>query len=259
MFIREEGLRQEGSRLEPNLELCLVGRFLTDRSIRLKTMVEVMANVWRPGRRVTITEVEKGFYLFQFYHRLDMERVTNDGPWSFDNHLLVLGRVQLGVVMSHIPLFHVAFWVQADNLPLGFMTTTVGTYLGNYVGSFMEYDKSNNANLWRKYMRLRVLIDVRVPLKKERKVKMQGGEWSTMSFKYERLGVFCFLCGLLGHNDQLCDHRFTLDNDNGRRNWGVEAPDGDKEDRWRRWKSLVEGPWSGFPTRESENARYSGA
>lgn len=199
VFIREEGPRQEGSRLEPNFELCLIGHFLTDMSIRLKVMMEIIANVWRPRRGVTITETEKGLYLFQIYHILDMDKVVNGGPWNFDNHLLLLGRVQMGVTLSSsIPLFHVAFWVQDHNLPLGFMTIAVGMYLGNYIGSFMEYDKSNNADLWKKYMRIIVLIDVRVPLKKEREVKIQGGEWSTMSFKYERLRVFCYLCGLLG-------------------------------------------------------------
>lgn len=70
----------------------------------------------------------------------------------------MLGRVQLGVVLSNIPLFDVAFWVQIHNLPLGFMTSTVGTHLGNYIGTFLEYGKSNNTSLWRKYMRIRVKL-----------------------------------------------------------------------------------------------------
>lgn len=74
--------------------------------------------------------------------------------------------VQIGVVLSNMSLFHVAFWVQVHNLPLGFMTSTVGTHMRNYIGTFMEYDKSNNTNLWRKYMRLRVSLDVRVLLNK---------------------------------------------------------------------------------------------
>lgn len=223
VFHREGGLRQEGVQGQgSNLDLCLIRRFLTDRSIRFTSMRDTLSKIWRPGKGVTISETEKGLYLFQFYHRLDMERVVNGGPWSYDNHLLVFGRVQLGVAMTTIPLFHVAFWVQAHNLPLGFMTTTVGTYLGNFIGSFMEYDKSNNTNLWLKYMSIRVLIDVRLPLKNERKVKVEGVEWSLVSFKYERLGVFCFLCGLLDHSDRFCDQRFTLENDDGSRNWGVE-------------------------------------
>lgn len=123
-----------------------------------------------------------------------MERVEGGGPWSFDNYLFVLlSRAQMGVAPATIPLFHVAFWIQAHNLPLGFMTTTVGTYLGNYIGSFLDYDQSSNTSIWRKYMRIRVLIDVTV--KRERKVKVEGGEWNTVLFKYERLGFFAFFVG----------------------------------------------------------------
>lgn len=122
------------------------------------------------------------------------------------------------------------------------MTTIVGTYFEYYIGSFMEYDASNNTNIWRKYMLIRVLINVRLPLKKDRKVKLQGGERSLVSLKYERLGVFCSLCGLLGHNDQICDHRFTIGTDNGVHNWSVElraesrrtSSDGGGGSRWLR-------------------------
>lgn len=151
---------------------------------------------------MTITETEKGLFLFQ---------------WSFDSHLLVLGRVHVGAIMANIPLVHVPFWVQIHNLPLGFMTATLGTYLGNFIITFMEYDKTNSTNLWRKYMRIRVMIDVRLPLKKKKKVKIQGGIWSTMVFKYERLGVFFFLYGLLAHSDKSCDDRFLRQVDDGSR------------------------------------------
>lgn len=52
--------------------LCLVGHFLTDREIRVPVMNDRMADVWRPGRGVLITEVEEGLFLFQFYHQLDI-------------------------------------------------------------------------------------------------------------------------------------------------------------------------------------------
>lgn len=85
----------------------------------------------------------------------------------------------MGVVQSNIPLFHVAFCVQIHNLTLGFMTATVGTHLGNYIGSFLEYDKTNNTNLWLRYMHIRVLIDVSVAEEAEQgEVSMRGVEFS---------------------------------------------------------------------------------
>lgn len=66
-------------------------------------------DVWRPRKGVTITKMKKGLYLFKFYHQPDMDRVVHGGPWSFDNHLPMLGRVQNGVAMASIPLFQWPF------------------------------------------------------------------------------------------------------------------------------------------------------
>lgn len=47
---------------------------------------------------------------------------------------------------------------------------------------------------------------------------MRGPGDST--FKYERLGLFCFMCCLIGHSDQLCDQIFAVEEDTGERQWG---------------------------------------
>lgn len=53
-------------------------------------------------------------------------------------------------------------------------------------------------------MRIRVSIDVRKPLKRRMKLKKEAGEWIWIDFKYERLNIFCFICGLLGHTEKQC-------------------------------------------------------
>lgn len=99
-------------------------------------------------------------------------------------------KVATGEPLGSIPLNHVSFWVQVHELPVGFMSTTVGKHLGNYIGEFQEYDPNNASGHRRSYMQIKVIIDVRKPLKKEQKVKKLGGEWRNMKFKYEKLGVF---------------------------------------------------------------------
>jgi 14-3-3 protein epsilon len=201
---------------------CLVGRFLCDRTIHVNSMKATMADVWRPVKGVKIKEAKKGIFLFQFSHELDMEGVLQGGPWNFDNHMLIMERVQVGVQIENIPLHHVDFWVQVHNLPVGLMAEKVGIKLANYIGSFVEYDKNNKSSFWRQYMRLRVRIDVRRPLKKERKIKNLGGEWCIVNFKYEKLGVFCFVCGILGHSENKCEVRFAMENDDGSREWSSD-------------------------------------
>lgn len=95
-----------------------------------------------------ITETKSGIFLFQFYHRLNLEFVLNNGLWSFDNHLLLRAPVQVGVPLSDISLNHAEFWVQVHNLPVGFMNEEVGKHIANCIDEFVSYDKSNNTSIW---------------------------------------------------------------------------------------------------------------
>jgi 14-3-3 protein epsilon len=106
--------------------------------------------------KITFIEIEPGLFLFQFYHKVDKDRVLSGGPWHFENHMLVLHEVKEGDLFNQIPLNHVDMWVQMRNV----------------IGKFIQYDASNNG-FWRTYIRIRVRLDVRIPIKKELKVKNQ--------------------------------------------------------------------------------------
>jgi hypothetical protein len=205
-----------------DLRWCLVGRFLCERAIHFNSMKVRMADLWKPVKGVTIKEATGGKFLFHFAHPLDMEAVLNGGPWSFDNNMLILEQMQLGMQVEQIPLHYVNLWVQVHNLPLGTMKEKNGIQLANYIGSFVEYDKNNNTSFWRQYMRLRVKLDVRQPLKQNTKVKNKDGEWCNVNFKYEKLGIFCFVCGIMGHAENKCEVRFAMEHDDGTRRWSAE-------------------------------------
>lgn len=56
-----------------------------------------------------------------------------------------------------------------------------------------------------KSMRIRVLLDVRKPLKKHINLKMRGGFSNRVTVKYEKLPFFCFHCERLGDGTKDCD------------------------------------------------------
>ena len=59
----------------------------------------------------------------------------------------------------------------------------------------MEYDDNNYLGLWSNYMRIRVLVDVRVPLQRREKKRMENGAWAIIEFKYEKLGTLASFVG----------------------------------------------------------------
>ncbi|KEH17512.1 uncharacterized protein [Medicago truncatula] len=152
-----------------NLNLLLVGRFLTNRPIRSYMMMEKIKTFWNPVREMRIEEIEPGLYSFQFTHHLDMQRILKKGPWYFDNHLLMLNVVPANGNPNQVALQFVPFWIQVHDLPTGFMSEKVGKDIANHIGEFLEYDAKNNSNFLHTYMRIRVLLDVTKPLKRLKK------------------------------------------------------------------------------------------
>ncbi|CAH9107024.1 unnamed protein product [Cuscuta europaea] len=111
----------------------VVGRLLTDKPIRFPFFRDSMADIWRPGRGVNIRDLGDRRYLFQFFHEVDFERILQDGPWAFENNLLILRR--LG--MSDNPK------TQVYDVPSFFFTEHVAMIIGNHIGSFDQADQNN--------------------------------------------------------------------------------------------------------------------
>ncbi|XP_074327332.1 uncharacterized protein LOC141665252 [Apium graveolens] len=220
-FVLEDGVEEEINKYE----LCLVGRFLTEKNINNGAMKTKMADVWKPAMGISIKEIEMGFYLFQFYHREDLQWVLNGGPWSFDNAILVVDVIPSGEEPLKVPLWHLNFWIQIHDLPTGFMFEAVGKQLGNFFGEFLLYDDKNNTSIWRECMRIKVCLDVRKPLKRKKKITRKNGSEFVVSCKYERLGEFCFSCGLISHTERFC-RRYLDKRVDGPKEWGswLRAP-----------------------------------
>ncbi|KAL8511942.1 hypothetical protein ACS0TY_018417 [Phlomoides rotata] len=69
-------------------------------------------------------------------------------------------------------------------------------------------------------MRIYVDIDVNQPLKRWKNINMGNGESSLAKFKYEKLYVFCFICGKLDHTESLCDKLYDVDGTTVDKGWG---------------------------------------
>ena len=65
------------------------------------------------------------------------------------------------------------------------------------------------------------MMDITKPLKRFQMIRVKGDNTVKVSFKYERLPQFCFLCGLMNHTDKDCS--YVVDEDEGiEYGWGLD-------------------------------------
>lgn len=201
-------------------ELCLVGHLLTEKSINVKAMKSKIADVWRPAMGLSIKEIGQNLFLFQFYRKEDLQWVLKGGPWSFDNAMVALERIEAGQNPASIKPNYINIWIQIHNLPVGYMLETVGKQLGNFFGEFLEYDVKNSTSIWRECMRIRIRLDARKPIKRKKKIVKKDGQAFTVDCKYERLGEFCFTCGIVSHTDRFCRNSMEKEGEVIVKEWG---------------------------------------
>lgn len=145
-----------------------------------------------------------GRYSFVFYHILELQKVIDGAPWNFKQSLLVFHKLETDDP-NVVALDRMDIWVQVYDIPLRMLTEKIMQSIRNSVGTFVKMDPTTLNGLWKQYIRIRVTMDIKKPLKRRMKLKREGGSSSWINFKYERLSMFCFVCGRLGHSDRDCE------------------------------------------------------
>ncbi|CAH9120076.1 unnamed protein product [Cuscuta epithymum] len=136
-----------------------------------------------------------------------MNRVLEDGPWVFERDLVLLKTVQPDEIPEKLILLEADFWVQVHNVPQKFRNLNSAKRIGNFIGPFIKFDENSYGDKKKSFLRIRICMDVRKPLKKGTSLKKEGkGHW--VDFKYEKLPNFCFICGVIGHSDKFCSLRY---------------------------------------------------
>ncbi|MBA0846219.1 hypothetical protein Goarm_022249 [Gossypium armourianum] len=96
------------------------------------------------------------------------------------------------------------------DIPPRFFSKVLSRQLGHFIGHFVEYDGESIARGLRSSMRIKIFMDIHLPLKMKKGLLFSPENIGYVRFKYERLTLFCFFCGKLGHSDSFCEERMSL-------------------------------------------------
>lgn len=142
--------------------------------------------------------------LFVFDNKDEVEKILAGEPWSFDRHLVVLQKMDNTTPVQDLSLNKVSLWVQVHNIPFSFLNKGVMEELCEVVGEVNRSSKDADVE-GGSYIRVRVRVDISLPLCGGRVLSIEGSEDVWISFKYERLPNICYWCGCLNHFDRDCD------------------------------------------------------
>ena len=185
-------------------EYLLAAKFLTPHFLIMNAVAKTFKQFWRSTNGFKIRHLGDHKVLFIFDNLPDVDRIILHQPWSFDKYLVVVQRYDSDTPARELLFNRATFWVQVHNIPLRFMTKEMAECLCETVG---EVSKSTGAvdDEGGHFMRVRVTIDLSLPLCRGRVITLMDGGKSWVAFKYERLPNFCYWCGRLTHDDKNCE------------------------------------------------------
>ena len=104
-------------------------------------------------------------------------------------------------------------WVQIWGAPFDMVSPKVAEEIGSRLGVVKEVENRQKQDIRRLFMRVKVALPISKPIRRGAFLAGSSGQKNWVSFKYERLALFCHHCGLLGHDLKHCAQYFALTKD----------------------------------------------
>ena len=193
---------QDVARSKEQAQLNLLFKLQTNRDFNKEAFKSTIQQLWRGPQRVTIKEVRNNLFLAIFETKEHMNDILDKSPWSFDKRLVLLKRFTSDVSSENVTFQQSLFWIRVFNIPIKSMNSTVG--ITNEIGVPLLVDAAKSGLAWGTFLRIRVDVDITKPLIRSKMIHIEGMEKGWVYFKYERLLIYCYRCGILGHQERVC-------------------------------------------------------
>lgn len=150
----------------------LIGKFCTKHEINMESVVRVLRLVWRAEHNFKASDLGENKVMFLFQSKDDMERVLLLNPWSFNKYLLLLHKLVRGEAVKDIKFDRSPFLIQIHRLPTMCQIKEVGMSIDATLGEVEKVDANEKGFCLGSYLRIRVSLDVSMPLCRGRKVRL---------------------------------------------------------------------------------------
>ena len=186
-------------------------------------------------------EVGTNRFQLKFQTEFEMDRVLKGGPWSFDNQVLLLTRWKAGMMADNVWFDSVALRVQIWGTLFDLVSPKIAEIVGSRLGSVVEVEKKQKFEGQSYFMRVKVAILIAKPIWRRAFLAGSDDKSHWVTFKYERLPLFCHFYGLLDHDLKHCAPYFA-----------TAKNDGEVTCQYEDWLKATEGRACSPPRRKYE-------
>uniref|UniRef100_A0A803Q1J5 CCHC-type domain-containing protein n=1 Tax=Cannabis sativa TaxID=3483 RepID=A0A803Q1J5_CANSA len=185
----------------------LYGKVIAPMSVDIPTVLEFVAKTWKRPVSVIVLEDDlktSNVFKFGFDNTEDRNWAISNGPWCIRGYTLALQdwspRVDGPILFNSLRV-----WVQVHNLPHEFYSKDNGLLLGGLVGKVLNLEMvEDKPASWSTFFKILVDLDINKPLVSGCFFDLNSGVKQWLQMKYEKIGIFCYNCGRLGHQRRGC-------------------------------------------------------
>ncbi|KAF5193654.1 zinc ion binding / nucleic acid binding protein [Thalictrum thalictroides] len=183
---------------------CAIGRFFAPRHVENSSIQKELRNSWKAVKRVQVEVLDTGYFKIKFECERDLRFVLKNGPWQVEGYVFSTKVWKPNTQLEEYPFCWVPMWIQIFGLPLE-RKEPVDLYdiAAAFGRDTIEVDSVGGKDKSGSFARIHVLFHIKRPLIKAAAVKI-GDKMIRIRFKYERLPLFCYFCGVIGHNFKIC-------------------------------------------------------
>ncbi|KAM0925635.1 hypothetical protein ACQ4PT_004066 [Festuca glaucescens] len=186
-------------------EWALVGKVLNPTVLHISTIKSALRPAWGNPKGLELRSYGANAFLVEFACKNDKVRVLEGAPWKVNKQAVILTEFDPRIAPADVRFDRLTVWARILNLPFGLMNDGRGKGLASILGKVEKMDVDKQGKAWGDYLRARVTINISEPFMRCVSVYSQSRKMTdNYTVMYEKLPIFCYSCGKVGHSSLGC-------------------------------------------------------
>ncbi|KAJ0979702.1 hypothetical protein J5N97_015176 [Dioscorea zingiberensis] len=197
----------EGTKLRARMrfKFAMYGK-LFGRSPIFEHVTLSLTKQWSSIGQVQISDMPNGFLLIRCESDEVKQQLLYGGPWMVNGIILQLAPWQPYFEPAFTKLMKAMVWVRLHNLPVDFWEMETLEIYTEQIGTLLKVDEYTETLAKTRFARVCMEIDLSLPLKRGFWL-LDGEKRVFVMVQYEKLPMFCYECGMVGHGKDTCERR----------------------------------------------------